>query len=220
MATSPRSRGRHPELPATGTTSGQPISLASITGTVAQVTTTARSPSPERNPTTTGVSLTDSRNPTTTGVSPTDPDLLRPVLAGPDLHPARTGAAIFSDRVSTTSPDSIRIHDEQPPSLAWANPSRLLHRRVSAGKSGKKESRRPALLDVSGRSGGQLATARFEGPCVEAWERTRCGGVCPLLPRLTACLRLWQRADAENGQAVRRPRRTSRPIYPHRPTRG
>jgi hypothetical protein len=119
MATSPRSRGRHPELPATGTTSGQPISLASITGTVAQVTTTARSPSPERNPTTTGVSLTDSRNPTTTGVSPTDPDLLRPVLAGPDLHPARTGAAIFSDRVSTTSRDSIRIHDEQPPSLAW-----------------------------------------------------------------------------------------------------
>ena len=83
------------ELPATGTTSGQPISLASITGTGAQATTTARSPSPERNP-------------TTTGVSPTDADLLRPVLAGP-VHPARTGAAIFSDRVSTTSPDSIRI---------------------------------------------------------------------------------------------------------------
>eukprot|EP01046_Picozoa_sp_COSAG06_P019190 COSAG06_NODE_1361_length_9704_cov_16.768974_2_plen_271_part_00 len=45
----------------------------------------------------------------TTGVSPTDSDLLRPVLAGPDLHPARTGVAIFSDQVSTTSPDSIRI---------------------------------------------------------------------------------------------------------------
>ena len=84
------------ELPATGTTSGQPISLASITGTGAQATTTARSPSPKRNP-------------TTTGVSPTDADLLRPVLAGP-VHPARTGAAIFSDRVSATSPDSIRIH--------------------------------------------------------------------------------------------------------------
>ena len=83
------------ELPATRTTSGQPISLASITGTGAQATTTARSPSPERNP-------------TTTGVSPTDPDLLRPVLAGP-VHPARTGAATFSDRVSPTSPDSIRI---------------------------------------------------------------------------------------------------------------
>jgi hypothetical protein len=98
------------ELPATGTTSGQLISLASITGTGAQVTTTARSPSPECNPTTTGVSPTDSCNPTTTGVSPTDSDLLRPVLAGPDLHPARTGAAIFSDRVTATSRDSIRIH--------------------------------------------------------------------------------------------------------------
>ena len=41
---------------------------------------------------------------------------------------------------------SATVVDEQPPSLAWANPSQVLHRRVSAGKSGKKESRRPASL--------------------------------------------------------------------------
>jgi hypothetical protein len=29
--------------------------------------------------------------------------MLRPVLAGPDLHPATTGAAISSDRVTATS---------------------------------------------------------------------------------------------------------------------
>jgi hypothetical protein len=127
------------ELPATGTTSGQPISLASITGTGAQATATARPPSPERNP-------------TTTGVSPTDPDLPRPVLAGP-VHPARTGAAIFSDRVSTTSPDSIRIHGsslsirtgQQHPVCLQVQPSRkkrslrggqavLQHRLMGSGK--------------------------------------------------------------------------------------